>query len=390
MYFCCMENEVNESFEILLAACRTADSNLAVAYKQLRDLLERLCRAQMQDESLQMTDLSAQISFVSARAGLTIVEQNRLHTFRLTSNAILNRKEEPVREKLLRDAKTLAFFIRKLYEVEIPGELYHLLPRADATYLVAPPAKKRIERMRVCYQYADEQYLYVTPVDTIADEYLRIRYNVPQINEEFAQTCEILWCHAQLNLLDVAIDETGVLTPSFIVLEPDYLIDISSLAECFRDYGHHPANYVLARLQPIDNARPLLLGNIANLFLDEWIHAENEPDYRECMQKAFRRYPIELAACTDLRDREKERQFFDDCKLHFEHIREVVTDTFRAPGYELDKTDAVLEPSYICEALGLQGRLDYMQRDMSSFIEMKSGKADEFSIRNKVEPQRKQ
>ena len=32
MYFCCMENEVNESFEILLAACRTADSNLAVAY----------------------------------------------------------------------------------------------------------------------------------------------------------------------------------------------------------------------------------------------------------------------------------------------------------------------------------------------------------------------
>lgn len=220
MYFCCMENEVNESFEILLAACRTADSNLAVAYKQLRDLLERLCRAQMQDESLQMTDLSARISFVSARAGLTIVEQNRLHTFRLTSNAILNRKEEPVREKLLRDAKTLAFFIRKLYEVEIPGELYHLLPRADATYLVAPPAKKRIERMRVCYQYADEQYLYVTPVDTIADEYLKIRYNVPQINEEFAQTCEILWCHAQLNLLDVAIDETGVLTPSFIVLEP--------------------------------------------------------------------------------------------------------------------------------------------------------------------------
>ena len=72
MYFCCMENEVNESFEILLAACRTADSNLAVAYKQLRDLLERLCRAQMQDESLQMTDLSARISFVSARAGLTI------------------------------------------------------------------------------------------------------------------------------------------------------------------------------------------------------------------------------------------------------------------------------------------------------------------------------
>ena len=87
-----------------------------------------------------------------------------------------------------------------------------------------------------------------------------------------------------------------------------------------------------------------------------------------------------------MRDKEKERQFFEDCKLHFDHIRETVNDTFHAAGYELDKTDAVLEPSYICEALGLQGRLDYMQRDMSSFIEMKSGKADEYAIRGKVEP----
>ena len=104
------------------------------------------------------------------------------------------------------------------------------------------------------------------------------------------------------------------------------------------------------------------------------------------MKKAFRSYPIELAACADLRDREKEAEFFSDCKRHFDNIHRTVTETFRASGYELDRTDAVLEPSYICEALGLQGRLDYMQRDMTSFIEMKSGKADEYSIRGKVEP----
>ena len=299
----------------------------------------------------------------------------------------MNRQQEPNREQLLRDAKTLAFFIRKLLEEDIPLELYRLLPRADATYLVAPPARERVQRMRVCFQYADEQYLYVTPLDEVSEKPYLVRYNIPQINEEFAETCKLLWRHAQVNLLDVAVDEAGILTPSFIVLEPDYLLDISSLAECFRDYGHHPANYFLSRLQPIENARPLLLGNIANLFLDEWIHAKSEDiDYRTCMQKAFRRYPIELAACSDLRDKEKERQFFEDCKLHFDHIRETVNDTFHAAGYELDKTDAVLEPSYICEALGLQGRLDYMQRDMSSFIEMKSGKADEYAIRGKVEP----
>lgn len=377
-----------ESYELLLAVCQMEDAQLAVGYKQMRDLLERLCRAQMQNENLQMTDLSARISFLSAKNGLSITEQNRLHTFRLTSNQIMNRRLKPTRENLLRDAKTLAFLIRKLLGDDIPGELYRLLPRADATYLVAPPSRKRVQRMRVCFQYADEQYLYVTPLDEVSDKAYLVRYNIPQINEEFAETCRLLWRHAQVNLLDVAIDDEGILTPSFIVLEPDYLIDISSLAECFRDYGHHPGNYFLSRLQPIENARPLLLGNIANLFLDEWIHARKEEDidYRTCMQKAFRRYPIELAACSDLRDREKERQFFDDCKLHFEHIRETVNDTFHAAGYELDKTDAVLEPSYICEPLGLQGRLDYMQRDMSSFIEMKSGKADEYAIRGKIEP----
>ena len=383
----CQKSEAIESYELLLAVCKAGEDELTVGYKQMRDLLERICRAQMQSGSLQMTDLSARISFIAAKTGLSVGEQNRLHTFRLTSNQILNRRFEPNRENLLRDVKTLAFLIRKLSGENIPDELYCLLPRADATYLVAPPARERVRRMRVCFQYADEQYLYVTPLDEVSEKPYLVRYNIPQINEEFAETCKLLWQHAQVNLLDVAIDEAGILTPSFIVLEPDYLIDISSLAECFRDYGHHPGNYFLSRMQPIENARPLLLGNIANLFLDEWIHAPNEDiDYRTCMQKAFRRYPIELAACPDLRDREKERQFFDDCKLHFEHIRETVNDTFHAAGYELDKTDAVLEPSYICEALGLQGRLDYMQRDMSSFIEMKSGKADEYAIRGKVEP----
>ena len=261
----CQKSEAIESYELLLAVCKAGEDELTVGYKQMRDLLERICRAQMQSGSLQMTDLSARISFIAAKTGLSVGEQNRLHTFRLTSNQILNRRLEPNREKLLRDVKTLAFLVRKLSGENIPDELYRLLPRADATYLVAPPARERVRRMRVCFQYADEQYLYVTPLDEVSERTYLVRYNIPQINEEFAETCKLLWLHAQMNLLDVAIDETGILTPSFIVLEPDYLIDISSLAECFRDYGHHPGNYFLSRMQPIENARPLLLGNIHSM-----------------------------------------------------------------------------------------------------------------------------
>ena len=380
--------EAKEYYKTILAACRDEALSLRAAYRMLRGLLEQLCRTQMSDSSLQITDLSARITFVAGRVDLSPVEQNRLHTFRLTSNDVLNHRTEPQRELLLRDAKTLAFFVRKLTGEDIPHELYRLLPRTDATYLVAPPAKDRMKQMRVCFDYADEQYLYVTPVDAVSEESLRVRYNVPGVNDEFAGTCEALWHHARLNLLDVAVDEACVLTPAFFILEPDYLIDISSLAECFKEYGHHPLNYVYARLQPSDNTRALLLGNIANLFLDEWIHAPTDvpPDYLACMKKAFRQYALELAACPDLLDPEKERQFFADCRLHFDNIRQTVQETFPASGYELRKEDAVLEPSYICKALGLQGRLDYMQRDMLSFIEMKSGKADEYAIRGRIEP----
>ena len=239
----------------------------------------------------------------------------------------------------------------------------------------------------MCFDYADESYLYVRPIDVLEEEPVKVNYNKPGVNEEFKDTVDELWRYAQLNLLDVTVDDNGVYTPSFIVLEPDYLLDISSLAECYKDYGSHPANYFLSRLVPIDNARPLLLGNIANLFLDEWIYAgEKEPDYTECMKKAFRQYPIELAACEELRNPQKEKEFAQDCRMHFEHIRETVQKTFLQPGYNLDKNDAVLEPSYICEALGIQGRLDYMQRDMSSFIEMKSGKADEYAMQGRLEP----
>lgn len=380
-----METAARECYEILQEACRT-DIPLRTAYRQLRELLEHLCRQEMTDGHLQLTDLSARISYVAAKKGLSVVEQNRLHTFRLTSNRLLNHELEPTREALLRDVKTLAFFVRLLTEADIPDSLYRLLPRADATYITSSPTARRIKRMRVSYQYADDVYLYVQPVDTLSDNLLKVRYNVPEVNEEFAETCQLLWRHAQLNLLDVTADEAGILTPSFIILEPDYLIDISSLAECFREYGHSPANYILSRLQQPDNTRPLLLGNIANLFLDEWIHADGEADYLTCMKKAFRSYSLKLAACPDLLDRTKEKQFFADCRMHFEHIRRTVNETFHAPGYLLDKTDAVLEPSYICEALGLQGRLDYMQRDRSAFIEMKSGKADEYTLRGRIEP----
>ena len=382
-----MTEEVREIYIELWSLCKDAERPLCHKYRSLRELFERVAREQMQHVSLQTTDLSARINYLSTQFSFDGWLKYALHTFRLTSNDVMNHRKEPLAEEFSRDVRSVAEAIQVMFHTPIPKELAEILPGRMLKSSMKREKNVLDRRIRVCFEYADDEFLYVTPVDEVSEDYWKIRYNQIGINDEFTEGVKDYWRHAQLNLLDVKRNEDGTYTPSFIVLDPDYLVDISALAECYRDYGSHPANYLMSRLVPIDNARPLLLGNIANLFLDEWIHAtDEEPDYMACMKKAFKQYPIELAACEDLLDPEKEKTFFNDCRMHFEHIRQTVMETFLAPGYNLDKSDAVLEPSYICEALGIQGRLDYMQRDMSSFIEMKSGKADEYAIKGKVEP----
>ena len=84
--------DAREAYDILRAVCRADDSSLRGAYRQMRELLELLCRTQTEDGSLQMTDLAARINYVGAKLGLSGVEQNRLYSFRLTSNDILNHR----------------------------------------------------------------------------------------------------------------------------------------------------------------------------------------------------------------------------------------------------------------------------------------------------------
>ena len=382
-----MNEEIRDAYRELWMLCAERGHPLRHRYRSLREAFERVAREQMQNVSLQSTDLAARINYLSAQFALKDWCKNALHTFRLTSNDVMNRRKEPLADEFLRDVRSVAEAYQSMFGVPIPEKLDEILPKKLWENTMRRAKMETIRRMRVTFDYADDEFLYVHPVDEVSEECWKVRYNLPGVNDEFTAGILDFWRHAQLNLLDIRLNEDGTYTPSFIVLEPDYLIDISSLAECYKDYGSHPANYLMSRLVPIDNARPLLLGNIANLFLDEWIYAtDEEPDYLACMRKAFWQYPIELAVCEELQDVEKEKAFFKDCRMHFEHIRQTVTETFLASGYNLDKSDAVLEPSYICEALGIQGRLDYMQRDMSSFIEMKSGKADEYAIKGKIEP----
>ena len=74
-----------------------------------------------------MTDLAARIRHAASCLELSTGEENRLHTFRLLSNDVLNRRAQPTRDNLLRDAKTLAFLVRRLTGSDLPADLRTLL-----------------------------------------------------------------------------------------------------------------------------------------------------------------------------------------------------------------------------------------------------------------------
>ncbi len=230
-----------------------------------------------------------------------------------------------------------------------------------------------IKTLRIIFREAAEDRFIAKTTSGIT---LTILCNENQ-QQELASLLPYIQPGNRFNLLNVKEIEANILEAEFFIFEPDYLLDISSLAECFRPYGNHPLNYILARIRPGENTQHILLGNTANFFIDELVNEkDSQPvNYQDVLKKLFKSSPFEFSACEDLKDLGTEYAFFSSCKKHFENIKKSVHDLFPKAGMDRDK--AVLEPSFICNTLGIQGRLDLMLNDFSAFVELKSGKAVE-------------
>jgi ABC-type cobalamin/Fe3+-siderophores transport system ATPase subunit len=232
---------------------------------------------------------------------------------------------------------------------------------------------KKLKLLRIIYQEMVGEKLIAK---TLENEIVFFNCNELQL-KELDVLSPVFQKGNVFNLLNVSEIEEKQIEAEFILFEPDYLIDISSLAECFRPYGSHPLNYSLSRLQAKGTSSAILLGNTANFFMDEFVYEDedNPVDYLSSLKKLFRTAAFELTACEDLKSPKLENDFFANCQKHFNHIRHAVNAFFPKAG--IDKEKIVLEPSFISSALGLQGRLDIMLYDYSAFIELKSGKAIE-------------
>lgn len=193
---------------------------------------------------------------------------------------------------------------------------------------------------------------------------LRVSYGTTVTGDEFGYLCDILRRDMQLNLLDVRTSGDMV-TAGQIVVEPDFLVDISSLAACFEEYGHHPLLYTLNRLKERPNTYHTILGNFAGMVLDDVINSQHF-SLNDTIRKNFREKAIEYATCRGFRPAE----FMKDASQQTRNIMQITGSLFQT----YDKTKVLLEPSFVCEMLGVQGRVDMMTSDKRMLVEQKSGR----------------
>ena len=317
----------------------------------MHETLVLTCGEALRDTRQGFGNVFSQVDYLCKRHGIAMRHRIAIQQMRVHSNGrILQNADD-----WLYDVRALVLFISAVFKVDIPHELLTRLPADTRTVAVTHQPKRQV--LRCVVTSWDASYIYATT----AEGAVCIDY-VDSFDKETAGT--LLTEGMQLNLLDCTIDGTTV-TPSLIVIEPDFLVDISAIAACFQEYGHHPLSYLLNRLKPRANSQQILLGNFAGTALDDLI---NHPDisYGETLRTSFREQALQFCTCTPFDG----QRFKEDSRQQVLNIQEAVDILFS----DYNREHALLEPSFVCEQLGLQGRVDLMTDDMRLLVEQKSGK----------------
>ena len=307
-------------------------------------------------------NLFSQVDFLGKRLGMDGRQLRDLQTARRHSNTGLavEAAEWPY------DVMAVARLVSAVFQEPLPGSLLAVLPANERPH--APGLSIDKKYVRCIVGDFDDRYI---KADT-SDGPIVVDYANTDSGRDFSYLRKLLRAGMQLNLLDSSIDG-GVVVPGQVIVEPDFLVDISSLAACFTSYGHHPLLYTLNRLKERANTQAILLGNFAGTALDDIItsslkRSSDAPaaSLSASLQRSFREQALQFCACADF----DARQFRQQAAWQMENIRQAV----EAMRPLLAASTPLLEPSFVCERLGLQGRVDLMTADMRLLVEQKSGR----------------
>lgn len=352
--------------EDILAISRN-QGNLSDRYVELYRIFHEILKERTRESKLDFSGAFARMDYLCKQLQYTEEEYRRLNSLRARAREIQGQLSTSLSEQAWwDDLKTLAQFISRVYQIELPEELARRLPKTY--HLPLPQRHLTGDYLRLIVDSWDDQYIYGKTADA-GTEFIRVHYTAPNYFGDWGYIKELLTPHTQLNLIHPRRQE-DIYIPELIIYEPDFLLDVSAIASCFETYGCTPLTYLINKIKPAANTKAILLGNFASQLLDETVyhHDDKITSYKESTRRFFRKNALNLITCKDM-----------DASFHTEamHQQQVLEKMIREQFPEvsgIDMQKIMLEPSFYCEMLGIQGRMDLLQEDMRVLMEQKSGK----------------
>lgn len=353
-----------------------APDNLQAKYILLHKVLEQACYELTTGVTLSFANLFSRLDYICKEKKMTPSDRYAIQTMRRNCNTAMGDRFQADMQEYLYDLRALVRFVSLGFEEDIPASILPEIPHSNRPYQGTRLSHIPYVRASVT-SWNDTQIFAATDSET--DPFIIINYAKGGYDGDLLYLKDLLSENLPLNLLDVRVDEENHYIPNLIVIHPDYLIDISSLAACFREYGHHPLNYFMNKIKPRANTAPILMGNLASQFLDDYINEQpQEPvSYPRTIKKFFAASALDFCTCPLPAD------FHAQAQAQMMNIRSFVHDILPHNIRNFNKKNTLLEASFICEKLGLQGRVDMMQKDFQVLIEQKAGKRDEYHRRHK-------
>lgn len=368
-----MKNNFNpiDIFQELLEIHLDPNLPINLKYVQLRILLERLTKYLTEKETLQFSNLFSRLSFICDKFKIS----RNIHSFRITANKVLRENILPSNEEYQTHFKYLSEFISSTTNFAVPVEVKNVYPIKEFRRVKSETILTRLDKIRVEIIKKHDDYLICETEENEDHEYIRVSINESGVNSVFKSVNDI-WIGAQLYLVNIEIDDKEIYHPKIIILEPDYLVDISAIAECFQDYGTSELNFIKSKFEEIPNTKHILLGNFANLVIDLLLGSKNpiEVQFHDVFTEHFKTYPFEHTTCQDIMQLEHFKAYWKNCEKHFDTIKRVILNEFKNYGISIENSS--LEPAFLCELYGIQGRLDILEHNpqsKSKIVELKSG-----------------
>ena len=342
---------------------RIADILTAPSEAQARIMHETLviaCYEGLKETKHGFGNLSSQVEALCRLHHIAPKDVVAIHKMRRHSNSAA-----PILpDDIAYDCRALALFVSAVFQEAIPDTLVDKLPTHGRITENIQIANYRY--IRCIVREWDEQTIQVAVINQdSSEELLTVDYMNTAEYVDFSYLHSLLREGMQLNLLDCTVTRKKVV-PRLIVVEPDYLVDISSIANCFESYGHHPLLFTVKRMGERPNNKHIVLGNFAGSALDDIINHPTDYTIKDTFRSNFREKALDFATCPDFNAVE----FKQAAEQQVANIQEIVNELFQS--FEREK--AILEPSFVCERLGLQGRIDLMTTDLKLLVEQKSGK----------------